>query len=331
MLRKFFVSLSAIFFIISCVPSSDLFPFIPDYKKSLSQEAINKCLEENPEAKAFDCDIKNCLASPLTLLAMHELLINATEVLDELKINYWVDSGSAIAAERFNAHLPWDDDVDLGVLTSEFNKKQIDKFARKIYERGFEFKPLVGNMLISKITGRQGLLQVAYRKSRFFKLVLGVIPEINTSDLDNLWIRYERGMSFLPHLDIFLWDEVSPGRYVYQARHFRELQMKENTLPKETLVGPKQVEILGKKFRAVQNFSEYGEIMYGTKNLLTDFYVSREHSGGCKKLRFQDIRKHPELLEYLISYLEFVYTLPAAQTMAKNYDGDKVRKRFGLK
>lgn len=331
MLKRSLVLLAVIYFIPACVPSSDLFPFVPDYKKSLSQDAINKCLEENPEANAFDCDIKNCLASPLTLLAMHELLINATEVLDELKINYWVDSGSAIAAERFNAHLPWDDDVDLGVLSSEFDESQRKKFADKVYARGFEFKPLIGNHVISKISGRQGLLQVAYRKSRFHKLVLSVMPEINPSDLDNLWLRYERGMSFLPHLDIFLWDEVSPGRYVYQARHFRELQMKKNTLPKESLVGPKKVEILGRKFRGIPNFAEYGEIMYGTKNLLTDFYVSREHSGGCKKLRFQDIRKHPELLEYLISYLEFVYSLPAAKAMVETYDSDKVRKRFGLK
>ena len=169
-----------------------------------------------------------------------------------LKINYWVDSGSAIAAERFNAHLPWDDDVDVGVLASEFDKNTRKKFAEKVYARGFEFKPLVGNALVSKITGRQGLSQLAFRKSRFEKLVLSLMPEINPVDLDNLWARYERGMSFLPHLDIFLWDEVSPGRYVYQSQHFRKLQMKENTLPKETLVGPKKVEILGKK-----NFGGY--------------------------------------------------------------------------
>ena len=85
MLKKklFFVIL--LFLIPACKPTSDLFPFTPEYKKTLSQEAINKCLEENPEAKTYDCEIKNCLASPLTLLAMHELLINATEVLDELK------------------------------------------------------------------------------------------------------------------------------------------------------------------------------------------------------------------------------------------------------
>jgi hypothetical protein len=331
MLKRIIIGLMIVFLQPACVPSSDLFPFIPEYKKTLSQTAINKCLEENPEARVYDCEIKNCLASPLTLLAMHELLINATEVLDELKIDYWVEGGSAIAAERFDAHLPWDDDVDLGAFSSQFDEKLRSKFAEKIYARGFEFKLLNGNPAVNIIAGRQGLWQVAYRKSRFNKLVLGILPEINPVDLDNLWLRYERGMSFAPHLDIFLWDEVAPGHYAYQSRYFRKLNMKEKTISRRTLLGPKKVTVLGREFGALQDFGDYGNIIYNSKNLLTDFYISREHSAGCEKLRFKDIRNHPELLEYLVGYLEFVYNLPAAKPLVPNYDSDKVRRRFGLK
>jgi hypothetical protein len=315
----------------SCYPTKDLLSVGPVFTPELSQEAINKCLEENTEVSKKECALKDCLSAPLTLLAMHELLIETASVLDELNIYYWIDSGSAIAAERFNAHLPWDDDVDLGIFSHDFDENKEALFTQKIYERGFEFKPLIGTKAISSLVGRQGLIQVAYRESRFKRLVLSVKPHINPADLHNLWLRYERAMSFLPHLDIFLFDESRAGSYAYKAKHFRDLQMTDAGIPKAYLFGPQKIDILGRSFNAVQNFIEYGKIMYKTDNLLLDFYISREHSLGCKKIRLKDIRNHEEILGYLISYLDFVYSLPAAKAMGAHFDSTQVKARFGLK
>lgn len=310
-----------------CRPTSDLFPFDTNFTLELSDQAKDLCMRDNPLVSRHDCNLKNYLSSPLTLLAMQDLLDTASKAFEELGINYFVESGTAIGAGRFDAHLPWDDDVDVGVFAKDFDENAKKAFTKKIYDAGFEFKPLIGIAGIDKMVGRQGLMQVAYRKSRFSKLVLSVMPTINPTDLENLWQRYERAMSFLPHLDVFIWDEIKPDRYAYRAHHFSPKIMKENGLPKSLFLS--EVTILGKKFKGIADLSTYGETAYGTKNLLTDFYISREHQTGAK-LRFKDIREHRETLEFFLRYLDYVYTLPAAKDMGLVFDSDSIRKRFGL-
>lgn len=310
-----------------CRPTSDLFPFDNNFKNELSQQAIDLCLKDNPSVTRADCDLKNYLSSPLTLLALQDLLLSVSKIFDELNISYFVESGTAIGAGRFDAHLAWDDDVDLGVFAETFDEHARKAFTEKIYDAGLEFKPLIGIAGIDSLMGRQGLSQVAYRKSRFAKLVLSALPTINPTDLENLWLRYERGMSFLPQLDVFIWDETRPGHYTYRASHFSPQVMKEHGLPKELFLS--EVNILGTKFKGISNLSAYGEIAYGTSNLLTDFYVSREHQAGAT-LRFPHIRKHRESLEFLVNYLEYVYTLPAAKNMGIVFEKEKILTRFGF-
>ena len=74
-------------------------------------------------------------------------LIDVQEILDELKIAYWIDSGTLLGAVRDSNFIPWDNDIDIGVKyqdlrlildhKAKFKQKGfriiIASFARNIY------------------------------------------------------------------------------------------------------------------------------------------------------------------------------------------------------
>jgi hypothetical protein len=311
-----------------CLPSGDLLPDFAPFKKELSLDAKKKCVEENSALTLEQCDIKNCLASPLTLIAMQELLLVTKDVLNELGITWFLESGSAIAAERFRAHLPWDDDVDTGVLGHEITPDVLRKMRAAFNKRGFAFEPLFGDPLLRNAVGYQGLFQVAYSENRFYRLLLSENPLLNSDDLKNLWIRYSRASSMLPHLDVFIYEKKNDSEYSFQARHFAKTQLKNKLLPQDIILPTRKINVLGEEFNTMNDVQRFSKVSYNTDNIVYDFYVNRQHSKGCKTLSFKDIRKHPETLDFLLDYLEYVYQRPAAKNLGIKFDKETVRKIY---
>lgn len=313
-----------------CLPQGDRFSAFNDFKEAMPNSALEKCMAENPGSTPEDCSLKNCLSSPLTLLGLHDLLLAADKAFKHVGIDYWIDSGTVIGSERFGAHLPWDDDVDLGVFSSDISPEVLQKMADFLQDEGLEFKPIIENKLVQNLVGYQGLYQIGYNKTRFIRLVLSHNPLINPVDLENLWTEYEATKSLVPHLDIFLYEDIGSGNYAYAATHFAKGQMKNRTIKKELLRQNRTISLLGKDFPTVESFKEYGKVVYGTDDLLNYFVISREHSGGCKVLKFRDVRQHKEFLDYLIRYLSFVYDHDAAKKLGISFDAHAARARFGL-
>lgn len=65
----------------------------------------------------------------------HDLLKRVTEVLDENKINYFLISGTLLGYIRHNDFIPWDDDIDLIVDNSIFDK--LDALIEKYKDLSF--------------------------------------------------------------------------------------------------------------------------------------------------------------------------------------------------
>lgn len=306
-MHKKIVFILVLSFVMSaCIAKDDLFPFTEDFKPKLAQTAIDKCMVDNPEVLESSCNIKNCFASPVTLLALKELLIEVDKALKKVGVKYWVDSGSAIGAHR-HFLLPWDDDVDLGVIKEDFTPAKRELLKKELTLQGFSFGPLTSPAWLRSATGVKGVWQVSLGKSRFLALVSRYKPDINPVDADNLWETYDLQNRLYPSLDIFEFIEVEPGKYTYAAKTLATNQWKNKLIDKDKLVGSKTVSIFGKDYPAIEDEKEYFKIAYGTDDMLHDFVIFQDHKPRCEKIRLKDIRKHPEMLEYMFSYLNFVF------------------------
>ena len=51
---------------------------------------------------------------------LHELLVDVTCFLDSHEIQYWIDGGTLLGSVRHQGQIPWDDDIDIGVMTDDY-------------------------------------------------------------------------------------------------------------------------------------------------------------------------------------------------------------------
>ena len=92
---------------------------------------------------------------------LYKLLKDVTDILDSNSIPYFIDGGTMLGAMREKALIPWDDDIDLGMIPPNYNKMlkiqdQFTKAGYSIQNDGIIFKvfiPLLWVHYNNKIIG----------------------------------------------------------------------------------------------------------------------------------------------------------------------------------
>ncbi len=64
-------------------------------------------------------DIKQFMTPKSIIKKLKKLLIKLIKVLELLNIKWWVDGGTLLGLIRHKSIIPWDDDIDIGILLTD--------------------------------------------------------------------------------------------------------------------------------------------------------------------------------------------------------------------
>ena len=89
--------------------------------------------------KLFTKDSKVKIRTKEELLVRKNEFLRICEILDELKITYFLDTGILLGAVRHNGFIPWDWDVELSVFSADTYNK-IDILIDILSKKGFKIE-----------------------------------------------------------------------------------------------------------------------------------------------------------------------------------------------
>ena len=66
--------------------------------------------------------LQTLLTSENKINKLKNLLIKVIDIFNKINIKWWADGGTLLGLIRNNSIIPWDDDIDIGMLLTEENK-----------------------------------------------------------------------------------------------------------------------------------------------------------------------------------------------------------------
>ncbi len=110
-----------------------------------------------------------------------EILDVVTEFCEKHGIQYWLDSGTLLGAVRHNGYIPWDDDIDIGMLRHDY-----DRFIRMFNTENKRYK-----------------VYSIENNNHFY------YPHAKVLDLDTLLFEPdENGLKLSVNIDVFVYDNA---------------------------------------------------------------------------------------------------------------------------
>lgn len=108
-------------------------------------------------------------------LKLLELLTEFDSLCSRLSITYWLDSGTLLGAVREGGFIPWDDDLDVCILASDY--PEIKRLLRNNSEKPFEY-----------ITSSKGQTRLSPRFVDSSQTVQRIDPTNGKPKTEALWI-----------------------------------------------------------------------------------------------------------------------------------------------
>lgn len=110
-----------------------------------------------------------------------EVLKCVADFCEENNIKYWIDCGTLLGAVRHKGYIPWDDDIDVGMLRDDY-----DKFSSLFNTKNERYK------------------FICYENSHDFYLPHGKVCDTSTI----LYEPNEKGYKLAANIDIFVYDNA---------------------------------------------------------------------------------------------------------------------------
>lgn len=137
---------------------------------------------------------------------MFEILKEVDKICSKHNINYWLDSGTLLGAKRHKGFIPWDDDLDIGMLRDDFER--FKKIAKLELEKNI--------FIQTSKTDKEYSWEMVPMKLRSNKGIIIEKGEGNT--------KYNNGI----FIDIFPFDYYSENKFIYKIqmipKYLREIK-----------------------------------------------------------------------------------------------------------
>jgi len=96
-------------------------------------------MENSDRANAEAQNVLTRTTPAMNMVIAERLLLEAKEIMDGFGVKFFLRQGTCLGAVRDNAFIPWDDDLDLGVLlqSNGFTEESIEPVLAAFRERGY--------------------------------------------------------------------------------------------------------------------------------------------------------------------------------------------------
>ena len=174
---------------------------------------------------------------------IHRVLLGMMKDLDAVlrkhNIPYWLVGGSALGAVRHGGFIPWDDDMDIGMLRKDYERflkvalaDLDDKYVFQCYETDDRFNPCVPAKLILKGTHIKEYNTIGYALTWCFNSLLEPVRYPRDSVFPLQYVKFEDTMLPIPRNPHIMLDvEVSKNHMSYpplkeqRPKHIRDAEL----------------------------------------------------------------------------------------------------------